>query len=1059
LVDRLAGALERGDGRLRAVLTVRADYYGHFARHPALARLIGDNTLLVGPMTMSELRRAIEEPARVAGLELEEGFADAVLADIRHEPGALPLLSTALLATWERRDGRVLRVAAYREAGGVAGALTRLADGVYGGLDAAGQAATRRVFLRLTTPGEDGGELRRRAPRPELAGSEQEEAVLAALVERRLVTADGDTVEVAHEALLREWPRLRAWLDEDRDGRRVHRHLTEAAGAWDAAGRDPADLYRGARLDAAQEWATAHPGDANPLEQAFLAASAAAQERTLHGARRTARRLRTLASVLAGLLVVALASAVVAVTQTRTANHQAQVAHDATRSAQASRLATLAASLGADRVDLALLLGVGSYQLAPSRDAEGGLVTALAHTPANLDQIIRFDTPGLLPVVNPSVSRDGRLLAVPGQDGTVTVRDLRTGRVQRTFHWPTGRQLAIFSADATMLAVGGNDGTIVVWDVTSGEQVGAPIRAGDGLAYGQFDPDDPSRLFAVDNSGQVVLWDRSVPDAPRQVGPPLHFPLNPGDIPLVVVNGDGTRLAAVAFGGTSTRVWDARSGAFLRDLPGRLGFFAPDGVTLPTALGDRVVLWNVDTGQMRQVLTGFTKAAPGMVISNDGRRMVADDDETDLTRIFDLPSGQLVAALSLTERATNPVAFMPDGRLLTSDVAEADIWRIDAGMSSPLGQTLNGHHGRVVGTFVPGGTEIATQGVDDRQILLWDTATGRIEGPLLGGAVEAPAAFSPDGTMLAAPGRDGTVRLWGRRWRDHGVAAPPEAQVPGALWERADGAELAVLTAIQPTGRTHAVAWSPVGQDVAVVSDGSVLLWDVRDPRQPRLVGQLATADMLQPGVPDALRLAFSHDGRRLAVEDVPGRTVTLFDAATGQTVWSQRLDTTGGHPALVFSPDDATLAVGYGTVAAGVVEFRDAGTGAVQRRLPTPSSGGVEFLRGGSVMMTTSTVSGRDITQLWDTATLAPIGESLPPIGGPLTPSRYEYSLARDPEGTMAAAGTSEGVITIWHVGVELWRAVACHIAGRNLTQQEWLRYFPGEPYRRTCPQWPEGL
>src|SRR5262249_37069657 len=154
------------------------------------------------------------------------------------------------------------------------------------------------------------------------------------------------------EALLREWPQLRDWLETDRDGRRVHRHLTEAASAWDAAGRAPGDLYRDARLQAAQDWADVHPGDARPIERAFLEASVAEQEHALRDARRTARRLTSLAWVLAALLVVALISTMLTVAQRSKATRQAQLARDATRSAQAGRLATLAGGLGADQVDL-----------------------------------------------------------------------------------------------------------------------------------------------------------------------------------------------------------------------------------------------------------------------------------------------------------------------------------------------------------------------------------------------------------------------------------------------------------------------------------------------------------------------------------------------------------------------------------------------------------------------------------------------------------------------------------------------------------------------------------
>src|SRR5262249_14528425 len=159
----------------------------------------------------------------------------------------------------------------------------------------------------------------------------------------------------------------------------------------------------------------------------------------------------------------------------------------------------------------------------------------------------------------------------------------------------------------------------------------------------------------------------------------------------------GSRLAAGSLGGPSTRVWDARTGKLLRDLPGSPGFFAPDGVTLPTTLGDRVGLWDVDTGRPRRApLTGFTVAAPGMLVADDGRRIAVDDVR--VIRVFDIRSGQEIAALPLHELSTTPAAFLPDGRLLTGGVGEVDIWRLDT-TTAPLSRTVRGHHGRVVGTF------------------------------------------------------------------------------------------------------------------------------------------------------------------------------------------------------------------------------------------------------------------------------------------------------------------------------------------------------------------------
>jgi hypothetical protein len=216
---------------------------------------------------------------------------------------------------------------------------------VYDGLDADGKVIARRIFLRLAQPGGEHADVRRRARRDEVAGSEAEQAVLAELIDRRLLTATEDTVEVAHEALLREWPRLRGWLEEDREGRRVHRHLADAATAWQADQGDEGDLYRGVRLHAAYDWAASHPGDANQLESEFLTASEVAQERTLQTTRRAARRLRVLAVGLAALLAVGILAGGFAAWQRSKARHDASLARARALQAEVSRLAGLARTL------------------------------------------------------------------------------------------------------------------------------------------------------------------------------------------------------------------------------------------------------------------------------------------------------------------------------------------------------------------------------------------------------------------------------------------------------------------------------------------------------------------------------------------------------------------------------------------------------------------------------------------------------------------------------------------------------------------------------------------
>lgn len=267
--------------------------------------MIQDHQVMIGRMIAAELREAIEGPSAQGRWVLEPGLVETVLADLGEEPGSLPLLSHALFATWHRRRGRTLTLAGYRKVGRVRKAIGQTAETVYAELDSAQQAVAKDVFLRLTALGEGTEDTRRRVRRAELLDGPDVEVVLDRLAKERLVTLGEDRVEVAHEALIREWPRLRGWLTEDREGLRIHRRLTEATAEWETLERDPGALYRGGRLVAAREWAEANEARLNDLEREFLAASSDRERDELAAARRRNRRLRALSAVLVVLLVVA----------------------------------------------------------------------------------------------------------------------------------------------------------------------------------------------------------------------------------------------------------------------------------------------------------------------------------------------------------------------------------------------------------------------------------------------------------------------------------------------------------------------------------------------------------------------------------------------------------------------------------------------------------------------------------------------------------------------------------------------------------------------------------
>ena len=545
----LLAAAGRRTTPITTVVAIRADFYGHCAAFPELAALLDAGSTLLCPMAPDEIRAAIEGPAELAGLHVEPGLTELILRDVGDEPGALPLLSHALLETWRRRTRRTLTVAGYRAAGGVQGAIAQTAESVYRGLDADDQVRARRIFLRLTELGDGTEDTSRRVERQELADAvdgADTEVVLDRLAQARLVTVDGETVQVAHEALIREWPRLRAWLDDDRDGRRLHRHLTHAARDWAALGHEPTELYRGPRLAGAREWLARddHREELNALELAFVDASIAREDAELSAQEEQVRTASDPIVACAGCR-----------SRWPSCSSSPRRGHARPGPAESGRprgrrrprdvadrrhlAAGGAVERAAEREPVRRRAARGRGEPAAGRRADqGALLSAVVAEPRRLLTLPTGPTGGLWMLPGAT-----RVLVLSGD--RLGVWDVRTGRRSVDSRSPTCESAAV-RADG-LIAAARTDGT-VVFLTTTGRRSGPVLRTGlhgpqagavfspDGhlLAVGYSNWADP-RPVAASTRLRLFDVDRRVPR------PPL--PGTSASVTAAAFSPDGRRLA------------------------------------------------------------------------------------------------------------------------------------------------------------------------------------------------------------------------------------------------------------------------------------------------------------------------------------------------------------------------------------------------------------------------------------------------------------------------------------------------------------------------------------
>ncbi|CCH27940.1 WD40 repeat domain-containing protein [Actinosynnema sp. NPDC047251] len=1022
------------------VLGVRADFYGRCLAFPELAEALQERQMVLGPMTSAELREAVSRPARAAGLQLEPGLIELMLRDLgvrsgraqgragqgAYDAGALPLLSHALLATWQRRTGGKLTISGYRAAGGIQGAVAATAERAWADLAPDAQLAARPLLLRLVRVGEDTQDTRRRSTRHELvdqaANRAAGEEALEVLARARLVTLDSGSVEITHEALLQAWPRLRSWIDQDREGQLLRQRLEEDAATWANQDRDSSLLYRGARLETARHWAdAAGPGGLTGVAQDFLSVSTQFRRRALWGR-------RSAVVVVVVLAIIAVTAAVLAVRQRDDAVFRQVVA-------EADRLQETDPSLSAQ-------LDLVAQRMRPDDQEVYTRILSTQGTPL-ATQLVGHEGAVYLT----SFSRDGNTLATASYDSTVRLWDLRDRDNPR----PLGPPLrghrswvssAVFSPDGTTLATAGDDGTVRLWDVTDPSRpraLGQPLVGEHGTIYLVAFAPDSNTLVTANEDHTAQLWDVADPTAPAPLGAALG--LHSGQVRSVAFSPDG-RLLAVGGDDKTVVLWDVEDrtrprplGAPLAGYDGivRSVAFSPDSRVLATGSDDHTIrLWDVaDPAAARLLgrpLTDHTGAVWSVAFNRDGRVLASGggDGTARLWNVTD-PAHPLIIGQPLTGRngTIYAVAFSPDGHRLATGSQDTAVrlWSLPK-------TVLIGHSGRTVGPVsTPDGKRMVT-GSRDQSIRVWDLTD----------------PHEPHSAALAVTGDEAGV--WGLAISSDGTTLASVSDKAVRLWDLSDPAAVRPLGAPLElhTRYSAPVAFSPDGKVLVTGSnDDSVQLWDITDRERPRALGEPLV------GHSGYVHFAvFTPDGRSLVTgsADQTLRLWNVADPAAAQPLGQPLTGHAGAVRAGAVSPDGKVLATAGDDKS---LRLWDLSAPTRVRPIGSPLTGHVEaavtiaFSPDGKTL-----ASGGDdrAIRLWDVRDLVrprPLGQALTGHDAGLQDVRFT------PAG-MLASTSLDTTVRLWDLDQQRAIGRICAKTKGVLPEELWRKHLPQLDYEPVC-------
>ncbi|MEU5159112.1 hypothetical protein AB0G74_05800 [Streptomyces sp. NPDC020875] len=1083
-------------GGARVVIAVRADFYGRCAELPALAAALKDSVLLVGPMGPEQIREAVVGPATAARLVVERALTARITADVADEPGGLPLMAHALREVWRRRRGRTLTLAAYEAVGGVQGAIAHTAEGVLGGFTAAEAEAARALLLRLVSPGEGTEDTRRPADRAELA-SFGYESVLERLVRARLLTVDGTTVDLAHEALLTAWPRLRAWIDTDRELLRLRRRLAEGARVWTELGRDPGALLRGSQLEAAREAF----GD--------LSGSAGDGPSVLRLRGRRSRRTGAGAA---------------------SASASARGAVPGASGPASGPASGLTYKLAYGTQPRPTPLGT-----TPGRPADRLPLTRVPLTPAErsfLDASLGARDREARAAVRAARRLRGLiaalsvLLCLAAVAGVVAWQQSRVS--ERRADESAARLLAaVADARRTTDPRSAMRLSVAAWRLAE-------------------TPETRDALFAAAAQPFTDVFTAPIPDVPNEV-----------NNVWTRLSDDGRTMTSIS--PDVTERWDIPGRFELPALPG-MGRYAdhilsisPDTTKVAYYADDGIRIWDLLAGRPTDRVYGPSR--PRLEPIGDeawfgpGGRTLVTHRDGEPARLYDTATGRLRLTTGPERHDLRRVRVSPDARLLTfcpKDEGPLQVWDTATGRRAP-GDAWAARAGICAGEehdFLPDGRTIAVP--TDDAIRLWDVRTGRERRPIPTDG-RAYAAYDGEGDdQYAVTSTSDEIALWrlpagaepvrvlrvatripmvseGALDLAEGTIRFRDARLPGAsVWTLSfrppvsgagPSAAPAVAAEYAPDGRTLAVEYDGVRRlyglaadspdartvtelpaprraepcrgacrDTAYSPDGGHFAYpDAPGSVAVRALGSGATVSVpLSPDVLPGLSLSSggrtvlvfrsTRDHKSLDVLDVAARRwstlrkehygIPLATAPNGRVLTENRklVDTGTGRTetvtpgedhfdAAAFSPDGRFLAVtddlGRTTLWDGTGRERVAVLQDSELGLPTRTAPRLAF----SADSRWLAHGDRDgALRIWDTAAPDTAGSPLPPADG------HVLALAFAPGGRELRVTTPDTPFRVYSLSTEDAARAVCARAGGGPEPGEWAARLPGVPYRDVC-------